>query len=85
MSYFLIDETGNVKDLVTNAGLERLYTSAGPALTLFLDEGDVDDAQRRQIVAEGVADAEWDYVPKLFAELKGRVVLINGVEEEEQV
>ena len=84
MSYFLIDETGTVKDLITNAGLERLYASAGPALAQFLDEGDADDALRQKIVAEGVTDAEWGYVPKLFAELKGRVVLSNGVEEEEE-
>lgn len=80
MSYQLIDETGNVKDLVTNAGLARLRTAAGPALTKLLDDGQVDDAGR-QATAEGVADEEWAYVPKLLAELKGRVVLSNGVEE----
>lgn len=83
MTYALIDETGQSRDIATNAGLKRLRSDATGALATLLDVGEGDDALRAEAEAAAPNTGEWVHVKAALGELSGRVVLSNGVEEEE--
>ncbi len=85
MTYALIDETGQSRDIASNAGLKRLRSEATGALAEFLDAGEGNDELRQRIAAQSMQPkgGEWGYIPGLFAELTGHVVLTNGMEEDE--
>ncbi len=85
MTYAIIDETGQSRDIASNAGLKRLRSEATGALAEFLDAGEGNDELRERIAVQGMQPkgGEWGYIPDLFAELKGHVTLTNGLEEEE--
>ena len=83
MTYALIDETGQSRDIASNAGLKRLRGEATGALAALLDAGEGSDELR--VAAEQAAPdtGEWAYVKKALSELTGHVVLTNGMEEDE--
>ena len=82
MSYSLIDETGQARDLATNAGLKRLRSEATGALAALLDAGEGNDELRAQAAAAAPDTGEWAHVRKVLQELHGHVVVSNGMEEE---
>lgn len=93
MSYVVIDEDGNARDLATNAGLERLVlellvkskdATASSALESFLETGTATAEEVARIVAQAPTEGEWAYLRDLFSSLSGDVVLSNGVVEEEE-
>jgi hypothetical protein len=82
MSYSLIDETGQARDIATNSGLSRLRAVATGALAELLDAGEGDDTLRARAAADAPDSGEWAHVREALSELSGRVVLSNGMEEE---
>lgn len=83
MTYALIDETGQSRDIASNAGLERLRSEAIGALAELLDAGEGNDELRVQAEQAAPATGEWAHVKTALNELKGRIVLTNGMEEED--
>ncbi len=84
MTYALIDETGQFRDIATNAGLKRLRSGATGALAELLDAGEGDDALRAKAEQAAPDTGEWAHVKVALGELAGHVVLSNGMEEEEE-
>ena len=84
MTYAIIDETGQSRDIASNAGLQRLRSEATGALAELLDAGEGNDELRVKAEQAAPATGEWAHVKIALSELTGHVVLTNGVEEEEQ-
>ncbi len=86
MTYTVVDEAGQSRDIASNAGLQRLRSECTGALAEFLDAGEGNDELRQRIAVQGMQPkgGEWGYIPGLFAELKGHVTLSNGVVEDEE-
>lgn len=87
MSYVLVDEQGTVHDLATNVGLGELYTAAeekgSKALQAMLDRGDATASEREAVLAEINGIAGFEDTAEALRGLTGRVVVSNGVEEDE--
>lgn len=87
MSYVLVDEQGNAHDLATNAGLEELYTLAqekgANALLSMLERGDSTPSERVDILMELEGKDDFKAAAEALRGLTGRVVVSNGVVEEE--
>lgn len=79
MSYAIVDENGTTRDLANSVGLEQLRARASGALLRLLDQGEVDEAGRREIVASPDTPAQ---VVSILSSLSGRVVLSDGVVDE---
>lgn len=83
MTYALIDETGRSVDIATNAGLKRLRSEATGALAELLDAGEGNDALRADAAQAAPDTGEWAHVKVALGELKGYILLTNGMEEED--
>lgn len=81
MTYALIDETGQSRDIASNAGLKRLHSEATGALAALLDAGEGSDELRLKAEQAAPATGEWAHVKTALSELTGHVVLTNGLEE----
>ncbi len=84
MTYALSDETGQSRDIASNAGLKRLCREATGALDTVLDAGEGNDVLRAEAAQAAPSTGEWAHVKVALSELTGRVVLTNGVEEDER-
>mgnify|MGYP001592289736 FL=1 len=81
MTYTLIDETGQSRDIATNAGLKRLRSEATGALAELLDAGEGNDELRVKAEQAAPTTGEWAHVKSALGELSGHVTLTNGMEE----
>ena len=79
MTYAIIDETGQSRDIASNAGLQRLRSEATGALAELLDAGEGNDELRVKAEQAAPSTGEWAHVKVALAQLSGRVVLTNGL------
>lgn len=82
MSYILVDENGKTADLATNQGLQDLYSKAGPQLKQFLDDGEVTESDREDLIAELELEDDFDYIAEAMVDMDGDIILSNGIEDE---
>ena len=88
MSYVLVDERGTARDFATNEGSSELYALAeewdARGLVKMLDRGEATAAERVVILAELKDKGRgFNAVVKALSGLTGRVVVSNGVVDEE--